>query len=153
MAGLTNPNHNITRNLTTTTPSTLPTSSPQTPTNMATHSLTRTCAHLPSFSSARIFLQIAPRHLHTSTPLDFLLPSIPATLHRQLPLPLTPRSHIIKAKTQTRGQRRAFTAAAVTQQTRTKVLENPKIDEDGQEMSIEITPRASNVRCPSHFKT
>ncbi|TVY81535.1 Iron-sulfur assembly protein [Lachnellula suecica] len=103
---------------------------------MATRSLSRSCSQLstsPSTSLARAFLQLAPPRRHfasttTTPPLDFLFPpSLYQSASKPSPL------------TQTR---RSFASTVTRQQT--KAIFNPQQDEDGNDMHVEITPRASN---------
>lgn len=110
---------------------------------MASRCIARSCSALatstPS-SAARTFLQLAPqRNLHTSSPvLDFLFPSIPfpALRLRKTTGPLSSRQHIAARRTFTSSSRRQATTA----------IYNPRDDDDGVPMHIEITPRASTVR-------
>ncbi|TVY50173.1 Iron-sulfur assembly protein 2 [Lachnellula cervina] len=104
---------------------------------MATQSLSRSCLRICTFQSpnaARAFVKLTPprRHISNFAPpllLDFLLP---------------PSSRCLFARTSkpTRTPGRTFTSSAARQQTR--VIHNPQKDEDGNDMNIEITPRASN---------
>lgn len=81
--------------------------------------------------------------------LDFLIPSIPTVAPRSI-LRQAPRS-ISKLPTS-----RSFTASAVRA---TTAIYNPRKDDDGNDMTIEITPRAANVspfpgsEPPSHRAT
>lgn len=110
---------------------------------MATRSsLTRSYSHtgLP-ISAARLFSQVAPRrylHKPTLSVLDFLVPSISTSTTQYGKasrfMPLDVRSSV----------RRNFASSSRRQQT--TAIVNPKKDDDGDEMSVEITPRASNVR-------
>lgn len=108
--------------------------------NMATRSITRSCsqmAHSSPSSAARAFLQLAPRrYFQTAPPLDFLLPSIPSTSIRR-----GRRTQPSVLKTQ---PSRTFTSSPIRRATH--VVVNPKKDDDGNDMTVEITPRASNVR-------
>ncbi|KAH8683361.1 hypothetical protein BGZ60DRAFT_368286 [Tricladium varicosporioides] len=107
---------------------------------MATRSLTRSCTQLTtshSTSPVRAFLALTPRRHFASAPLpvlDFLLPPSTSTSliwnGKKIPF----RSH--------RGVKRAFTSTANMRQT--SAILNPRKDEDGNEMGIDITPRASN---------
>ena len=108
---------------------------------MASRSITRSCSHLNSASStaARAFLQLAPRRQLHSTPLpllDFLLPSAPV-----------PGLHNVWAGKQAsraiQTTKRPFTSSSRRQQT--SAIFNPRKDDDGIDMSVEITTRASNV--------
>jgi hypothetical protein len=112
---------------------------------MATSFIMRSCPQLVSSSSssaARAFLQLAPRRcFHNAPPqplLDFLLPSLPspALQHARLNKPLSPRTQ--------NPPRRAFTTSPVRRHT--SAVFNPRKDDDGNDMTVEITPRASNVR-------
>lgn len=115
---------------------------------MASRCITKSCSRLSvttQASAAQAFIQLAPRrHLHNAPPvLDFLLPN----------LPLTSSHHSWAGKTVSRGlklQKRAFTSSSRRQQT-TPIF-NPRKDEDGKDMNIEITPRAANV-CPFKYCT
>ncbi|XMA12231.1 hypothetical protein WAI453_005022 [Rhynchosporium graminicola] len=107
---------------------------------MASRSIARSCSQFatstPS-SAVRAFLQIAPhRQLHTSSPiLDFLLPSTQCTN-------LQSRKEFAQLSLRPRNTaRRAFTSSKRQQ---TTVIYNPRDDDDGNPMHIEITPRASN---------
>ncbi|KAH8600862.1 hypothetical protein B0O99DRAFT_609667 [Bisporella sp. PMI_857] len=108
---------------------------------MACRSLSRSCSHIstPAFSStARGFLQLASqRHLHTLPIPDFLIPSITSTYNHH-GRNLIPKSSI---KCQY-AISRSFTASSARRETRAIV--NPRQDDDGMDMTIEITPRASN---------
>ncbi|PSS18691.1 hypothetical protein M430DRAFT_101936 [Amorphotheca resinae ATCC 22711] len=93
-----------------------------------------------SSSAARAFLQLAPRRcFHNAPPqplLDFLLPSLPspALQHARLNKPLSSRTQ--------NAPRRAFTTSPVRRHT--SAVFNPRKDDDGNDMTVEITPRASN---------
>lgn len=113
---------------------------------MATRPITRGCtswAASYSSSAAREFLQLAPRrsYYRASAPLlDFLVPGVPskAILHGSS----TPAC----LKSQIAGKR-AFTTSSVRRIT--SAVFNPRKDDDGKEMSVEITPRAASVCTPS----
>lgn len=113
---------------------------------MAIRSVTRRCSRLAissTSSSARKFLQTEPRKQFHSAPLplfDFLIPSIPNTFIHHLWVRKQASSSF------TILERRTFTTSPVRQQTTAVV--NPKRDDDGNDMNVEITPRASNVRLP-----
>jgi len=116
------------------------------PKAMASRSVTRRCTHLTSAyhsSAARTFLQLAPsqRHMHSTPLLDFLAPNIPVT-HGL-------RSRESKAcyPGAQRPTHRGFTSTIVRRQT--SAIVNPRQDDDGVDMTLEITPRASNVRKPT----
>lgn len=106
---------------------------------MAARSVTRSCLRFKngySTSAARAFLLVSSRRQLHSAPaplLDFLVPSAgssPAYVQYQRDL-------------RTRGLRsRGFTSCAVQ---RTSAIVNPRKDDDGNDMIVEITPRASNV--------
>ncbi|KAH7321557.1 hypothetical protein BKA65DRAFT_512454 [Rhexocercosporidium sp. MPI-PUGE-AT-0058] len=108
---------------------------------MASRSIARSCSQLatstPS-SAARAFLQLAPqRYLHTSSlVLDFLVPSVPsqALRPRKAYRPLSSRQQNVAIRSFTSSSRRKATTA----------IFNPRDDDDGKPMHIEITPRASN---------
>ncbi|KAI5457822.1 hypothetical protein BGZ63DRAFT_427850 [Mariannaea sp. PMI_226] len=107
-------------------------------------------------SVARSFLQIANRSYyssstaHASKPLDFLIPtSVTSSAPRNPQHSISfLRSHTYKAKL---GQsqslairipsKRCFSVSAIRQQTR-PILNSPK-DEEGNDMMLEITPRAA----------
>ena len=108
---------------------------------MATHILPkmslRRCTAAATASTApaaRTFFQLA--HQRGGPPmLDFLLPSIPTiaprSIARQAPRSLSKLS-----------SSRSFTASALRAAT---AIYNPRKDDDGNDMTIEITPRAANV--------
>jgi hypothetical protein len=106
---------------------------------MASRCVARSCSQLTSSTSssvARAFLQLTPRRYLSNTPLpilDFLLPSVPVSALR----------HGWTSKRSYIQTNRAFTSSARRQQT--TVIVNPRKDDDGNDMHIEITPRASNV--------
>ncbi|KAG0648357.1 Iron-sulfur assembly 2 [Hyphodiscus hymeniophilus] len=104
---------------------------------MATRCIVKSCSHLTPLNpslAARAFLHLAPgRYFQTTPPLDFLLPSISTPVRRGLP------SKQSLSKTQ---QSRAFKSSSIRRATSAVV--NPKKDDDGNDMSVEITPRASN---------
>ncbi len=111
---------------------------------MATHCIARSCPQLTAYTSrsaARAFLRLAPgRYLHNSSVpvLDFLLPSLSSgTLHHIWAT--EPKSH----HAQKHGKRQ-FTFSARRQET--MAIFNPRKDEEGKDMNIEITPLASHVR-------
>lgn len=119
--------------------------------SMAICTMSRSCLqHLgrtsSSPSTARVFLHLAsPRSLHATPPvLDFLLPTIPSRSLHNARL----RHNIISRSQQLK---RSFASSV---QRQTTVLVHPRQDEDGQDMTVEITPRASNVCSPSniHFE-
>lgn len=109
---------------------------------MAARCITRSCSQFQLVASnkpcaARAFLQLSPPPLHNqaSTPislLDFLVPRFSRSS--------TGTFRTVPASVQ---KTRPFTSSAIRQQTAAVV--NPKKDEDGNEMNIEITRRASNV--------
>ncbi|KUJ11755.1 uncharacterized protein LY89DRAFT_594722 [Mollisia scopiformis] len=107
---------------------------------MAARCVARSCPRLStstSPSAAQAFMQLAPRrHLYNAPPvLDFLIPNVLlAALH-----------HGWATKTVSKGrppQNRAFTSSTRHQQT--TAIFNPRKDDDGNDMNIEITPRAAN---------
>jgi Fe-S cluster assembly iron-binding protein IscA len=110
---------------------------------MATPSVTRGCQRLARSghaSCARVFLQVVSRRCFHSTPppvLDFLLPAIPSKALR-VGLAKKPVSSNQLSIT------RRFTSSSIRRHTR--AILNPKKDDDGKDMNVEITPRASNVR-------
>ena len=116
---------------------------------MATRTMTSSCSHLRAFSSpsaARAFLQLAPgRYLHSNRPLvlDFLLPSIPSAglRHGYSGKAGSTKSQVHAKRTFTYSPRRQNTTA----------IYNPRQDDNGNDMHVEITPRASNVRFPCKF--
>ncbi|KFY32403.1 hypothetical protein V493_00221 [Pseudogymnoascus sp. VKM F-4281 (FW-2241)] len=90
-----------------------------------------TAAATASAPAARTFFQLA--HQRAPPMLDFLIPSIPSaprSMHRQAPRSVSklPSS-------------RTFTASALRA---TTAIYNPRKDDDGNDMTIEITPRAAN---------
>ncbi|OCL10822.1 hypothetical protein AOQ84DRAFT_336838 [Glonium stellatum] len=66
--------------------------------------------------------------------LDFLAPSIHSRLSISFASPRTPQFGSLKPL------HHSFSSASVTR----KAIQNPRKDEEGNEMSIEITPRAAN---------
>ncbi|KAG9236617.1 hypothetical protein BJ875DRAFT_482090 [Amylocarpus encephaloides] len=108
---------------------------------MASRPLLKRGAHLVSSSStcaARTFIQLAPRRYYPNTPppvLDFLLPPSPQSFYAASVTrnrAIEPRSHA----------RRAFTTSESRRGT--IVAHNPLTDDDGNVMSMDITPRAAN---------
>ncbi|TVY93758.1 Iron-sulfur cluster assembly-like protein, mitochondrial [Lachnellula willkommii] len=104
---------------------------------MAAHSLSRSCLRICTSqppTAARAFLKLTTpprRHLSNLAPpplLDFLLPPSSLRLFARTSKP-------------TRTARRTFASSAAKQ---TRAVHNPQKDEDGKEMNIEITARASN---------
>ena len=110
---------------------------------MAARSLSKRCSHLAtaSFQSsvAKIFLQLAPpqRYIHTAPLLDFLAPNV--TLTYSVKSRKIERPHTNVQKSISRG----FTSSSLRRQT--SAIVNPRQDDDGMDMTMEITPRASNV--------
>jgi hypothetical protein len=106
---------------------------------MASRCVARSCSQLTSSTSSsetRAFLQLTPRRYLYNTPLpilDFLLPSVPAPALR----------HGWTSKRSHMQSKRAFASSARRQQT--TAIVNPRKDDDGNDMRVEITPRASNV--------
>jgi hypothetical protein len=97
---------------------------------MAARTISRSCTQSSHTApAARIFLQLASRRPHPV--LDFLAPRV--SQHAP-PLPL--RS-IPKATS------RAFSTTSTLKET--VAIYNPRKDDDGQDMNVEITARASNV--------
>lgn len=96
--------------------------------------------HTTSASATKAFVQLASRRATSTQPvLDFLLPT------RTTPFPSSTSGSSLKAvrSNLATAQRRAFTASASLKETR--CIYNPKRDEDGEFMKIEITPRAAHV--------
>lgn len=108
---------------------------------MAAHPIARGCPRLATShisSAARVFLQLSPRrsfHNSSGPLLDFLLPSVSPRriFHNTSSLPST-ELHV--------SGKRGFTTSAVRRHT--SAVFNPRKDEDGNDMTVEITPRASN---------
>ncbi|KAE8447391.1 hypothetical protein EG329_010805 [Mollisiaceae sp. DMI_Dod_QoI] len=108
---------------------------------MASRCIARSCLQLsastPS-SAAYAYLQLAPRkYLHSAPPiLDFLLPSVPvaALCHGWVGTNTSSKERMLAKRT--------FTSSARHQQT--TAIFNPRKDDDGKDMTIEITPRAAN---------
>jgi hypothetical protein len=110
---------------------------------MAAQSISRGCLNLCAGTTAtstlltRSFALIASRQtLRTAPVLEFLAPSI------------SPRSYqcprIASRGAPKRLVSRCFSSSAARRQT--KVIYNPRKDDDGADMNVEITPRAANVR-------
>lgn len=107
---------------------------------MATHVLPKmslrrcTAAATASAPAARTFFQLA--HQRSAPPmLDFLLPSIPTVAPRSI------QRQAQRSLSNLPSSRR-FTASALRA---TTAIYNPRKDDDGNDMTIEITPRAANV--------
>ncbi|KID88438.1 FeS cluster biogenesis [Metarhizium guizhouense ARSEF 977] len=109
-------------------------------------------------SAARSFIQIAKRGYSTaaarsSAPLEFLLPRTVSTTHCHAAFLLRSTKTTRTGSASLRGtpfsgglrqsQKRTFTATASRQAT--VCVLNPQKDEDGNEMMLEITPRAAKV--------
>ncbi|EXV05514.1 Fe-S cluster assembly scaffold protein [Metarhizium robertsii] len=107
-------------------------------------------------SAARSFIQIAKRGYSTaaarsSAPLEFLLPRTVSTTHCHAAFLLRSTKTTRAGRASLRGtpfsgglrqsQKRTFTATAARQAT--VCVLNPQKDEDGNEMMLEITPRAA----------
>ena len=111
---------------------------------MATHALPklslRRCAAAASTASApiaRTFSQLARQRAPPTTPmLDFLLPRVPSAPSHAM-LRRAARSVAKPAPS------RAFTASAL--RAATTAIYNSRRDDDGNDMTIEITPRAADV--------
>jgi len=109
---------------------------------MASRSVVRSCSHLSSClasSPARAFLQVGPWREYRVAPLplfDFLTPGLSPTT-----LKISSKVPYISAK-QSQAGIRNFSSSA--KRRHTSAILNPKQDDDGSEMTIEITPRASN---------
>ncbi|KFY62829.1 hypothetical protein V497_02235 [Pseudogymnoascus sp. VKM F-4516 (FW-969)] len=87
-----------------------------------------------SAPAARTFFQLA--HQRNAPPmLDFLLPSIPTSAAPRSAFQHTPRSFSKVASS------RPFTASAMRA---TTAIYNPRKDDEGNDMTIEITPRAAD---------
>ncbi|KAG9249185.1 hypothetical protein BJ878DRAFT_485192 [Calycina marina] len=105
---------------------------------MASRSVAKRCTKLAlphQSSAARAFLQLAPqRPYHTAPLLDFLTPSIAYS-------PINSASRVPQSNS-IRDFRRRFTSSQAIRQT--SAILNPRQDDDGIDMTLEITPRASN---------
>ncbi|KFY12325.1 hypothetical protein V491_06834, partial [Pseudogymnoascus sp. VKM F-3775] len=92
-----------------------------------------TAAATASAPAARTFFQLA--HQRSAPPmLDFLLPSIPTVAPRSI------QRQAQRSLSNLPSSRR-FTASALRA---TTAIYNPRKDDDGNDMTIEITPRAAN---------
>lgn len=117
---------------------------------MGSRSLTRSCLQLStaqSTSAAQSFMNLFPRRIHTTTPpvLDFLLPS---SAQRWKQSSQSSRFKIPSGNHAfSRHATRAFTSS--TPRHATVAIYNPQKDEDGNDMGVQITPRASNVHSSS----
>lgn len=108
----------------------------------AVRSLSRGCLQLSTSAhapAARAFLQLAARRsLHTSPPLlDFLAPNVRLQSSRHGPKRSSPSGAISR-----HGSSRTFTSTSSRKAT--AAILNPRKDDDGNDMGVEITPRASN---------
>lgn len=106
---------------------------------MATRTVSRSCIQ-PShpLSAAGAFLRLVS--LRPLPVLDFLAPKVSRHVP---PLPLLSFP---------RAPSRAFGTTAARRET--AAIFNPRRDEDGRDMKVEITPRASNVSCRAmHINT
>ncbi|KAI9740721.1 MAG: [4Fe-4S] proteins maturation [Claussenomyces sp. TS43310] len=97
------------------------------------------CLHLsPSAPAARAFLQLARRRaFHTQPVLDFLAPTV-----AQHPLAHGRRWRGMRSAAASMMLSRAFGVTAPGRAT--AAIWNPKKDDDGNNMVVEITPRASS---------
>src|SRR5271165_1402625 len=97
---------------------------------MAARTVSRSCIQSSHTSPAvRAFLQLVSYRPHLV--LDFLVPRV--SQHAN-PLPL---------RSGPRAPSRAFSTTSALKET--VAIFNPRKDENGQDMNVEITPRASNV--------
>ena len=113
---------------------------------MAARCISRSCSQLvPSTSSfaVRAVNHPAPRRqLHSSPPpiFDFLVPAFPSSLLYKAS---------IARPTSRAAQRCKRTFASSPRCRQATAIFNPRQDEDGNDMRVEITPRAANVRLRS----
>lgn len=108
---------------------------------MASLTMSTCMKHTTSASTSKAFVQLASRRAMSSAPvLDFLLPERSAPLNSRAAFSSLRASRSNPAA----AQRRGFTASAILKETR--CIYNPKRDEDGEFMKVEITPRAAHVR-------
>jgi hypothetical protein len=108
---------------------------------------TTRCANAPS--AARLFVQLSTRSRQTPI-LDVFLPQQTRSFRsfaRAMPRirPGTVPSPILHVNGSEAVARRAF--SSTNPRRRTQAIYNPQNDDDGNEMLLEITPRAANV-CP-----
>jgi hypothetical protein len=97
----------------------------------------RRCALAPP-STGRSFVKLASQRSFASTPiLDFLAPSVAPHTRKQAAWRPSQRA----------ASARDFSISSIKRET--KVIYNPRQDEDGEDMNIEITPRAATVRALS----
>lgn len=109
---------------------------------MAARCITRSCSRLSgttTSSAAQAFVQLAPRKCIQNTPpvLDFLLPSVPVTAFRY---------GWVKRPTSRRQFLQTRTFASSARQQQTKAIFNPRKDDNGEVINIEILPGAVEVR-------
>lgn len=107
---------------------------------MASRTLSTCLAHSATSPASKAFVQLASRRAILTAPvLDFLLPSQTARFSSRAASAFI-RGFGSKLPV---SQRRAFSATSRVEQTR--CIYNPKRDEKGEFMNIEITPRAAHV--------
>lgn len=113
---------------------------------MAARTISRSCLQLSHEAPAsRAFLRIvSQRPLHTTPIFDFLAPGIAQPAFQR-----AGRRNIPFQESSSGISRRDFTTSRTSRAT--AAIHNPKKDDDGNDMHIEITPRASNVGFASLF--
>ncbi|KAK9412904.1 putative FeS cluster biogenesis domain-containing protein [Seiridium unicorne] len=101
------------------------------------------CLNPPS--AAKLFVQLSTSSRQSSF-LDVFLPrqsrtfrSVSATQRRTIARPI--RNHVAANQSVVGSTRRAF--SVTSQRSKTQAIRNPQADEDGNEMMLEITPRAA----------
>ncbi|KAI0127682.1 hypothetical protein BJ170DRAFT_595543 [Xylariales sp. AK1849] len=94
-------------------------------------------------SAARVFVQLSARPCHNSI-LDVLLPL--QTRSFRTCAGRTPKNNIRSVHSQDKPGRSAMPRcfSTIGSLRKTQVIHNPQVDEDGNEMILEITPRAAN---------
>lgn len=115
---------------------------------MATRTVARSCLNPPSsflHSAAASFLQLTPRRCFQSSNapiLDFLAPRLQPVHTRQRQRLQSKQNHGAYANQSIKGQR---SFSSTNRKLDTKAIVNASKDDDGNDMLLDITPRAAKV--------